>query len=195
MVWERGGMPFRQIFWSRNGAAANIVDHRWNANTEAFRQIMSYSSGWPRSVYFLAQITPKRGIWHQKILRGPTDPLSGRGRPPPAPPSTATRRVRGRKLPRWWNNEVSLNRQHAPSYGMLSALIYSARRWMFSSDVVCCLVRLVCQAGHAYSKTGRMTVRKKYSKSCLSTLAHFNFFTKQSFSSFWRDGVDVVVPI
>ena len=31
------------------------------------------------------------------------DPLSERGRPPPAPtPSTATRRARGRKLPRCW---------------------------------------------------------------------------------------------
>ena len=39
MVREGGGTPFRQIFWSRNGAPANIVGHRWNANTEAFRQI------------------------------------------------------------------------------------------------------------------------------------------------------------
>ena len=42
---ERGGTPFRQIFWSRNGAAANIVGHIWNANTEAFQQITSYSLG------------------------------------------------------------------------------------------------------------------------------------------------------
>jgi len=42
---ERGGTPFRQIFWSRNGAPANIVGHRWNANTEAFWQITSYSLG------------------------------------------------------------------------------------------------------------------------------------------------------
>ena len=47
MVRERGGTPFRQIFWSRNGAPANIVGHRWNANTEAFRQITPYSLGWP----------------------------------------------------------------------------------------------------------------------------------------------------
>jgi len=65
VVWERGGTPFRQIFWSRNGAPTNIVGHRWNANTEAFLQITSYSLGYPRSVYFLAQIAPKRGIWHQ----------------------------------------------------------------------------------------------------------------------------------
>ena len=45
VVRERGGTPFWQIFWSRNGAPANIVGHRWNANTEAFRQITSYSSG------------------------------------------------------------------------------------------------------------------------------------------------------
>jgi len=29
VVRERGGTPFRQIFWSRNGALANIVGHRW----------------------------------------------------------------------------------------------------------------------------------------------------------------------
>ena len=52
VVRERGGTPFRQIFWSRNGAPANIVGHRWNANSEAFRQI-----------------APKRGIWHQKFLK------------------------------------------------------------------------------------------------------------------------------
>jgi len=38
VVRERGGAPFRQILWSRNGAPANVVGHRWNANTEAFRQ-------------------------------------------------------------------------------------------------------------------------------------------------------------
>ena len=43
VVRERGGTLFQQIFWSRNGAPANIVGHRWNANTEAFRQIMLYS--------------------------------------------------------------------------------------------------------------------------------------------------------
>jgi len=32
VVRERGGTPFRQIFWSRNGAPANIVGHRWNAS-------------------------------------------------------------------------------------------------------------------------------------------------------------------
>jgi len=78
------------------------------------------------------------------------------------------------RLSRLSDNEVSLNRQHASSYGMLAAIICGARSWMFSSDVVCCFVRLVCQAGHAYSKAGRMTVNKKYSKSCLSTLARFN---------------------
>ena len=84
------------------------------------------------------------------------------------------------RLSRLSDNEVSLNRQHASSYGMLPAIICSARRWMFSSDVVCCFVRLVCQAGHAYSKTGQMTVKKKYSKSCLWTPARFNFFKNPS---------------
>ena len=106
---ERGGTPFRQIFWSRNGAAANIVGHRWNANTEArsgksrrTRQVD------PRSVYFLAQIAPKRGIWHQKSLKKfpgvtPRTPSAEGGDPLPHPPSTATRRARGRKLPRCWD--------------------------------------------------------------------------------------------
>ena len=47
VVRERSGTSFRQIFWSRNGAPANIVGHRCYANTEAFRQITSYSLGWP----------------------------------------------------------------------------------------------------------------------------------------------------
>jgi len=42
VVPERGGKPFRQIFWSRNGAPVNIIYHSWNADTEAFRQIRSY---------------------------------------------------------------------------------------------------------------------------------------------------------
>jgi len=42
MVPECGGMPFRQIFWSRNGASVNIVYHSWNEITAAFRQISSY---------------------------------------------------------------------------------------------------------------------------------------------------------
>jgi len=41
VVRERGGAPFWQIFWSRNGAQANITI----ANTEVFWQIMSYSLG------------------------------------------------------------------------------------------------------------------------------------------------------
>ena len=44
VVRKRGGTPFRQIFWSQNGAPANIVGHRWNANTEAFRQITSVTA-------------------------------------------------------------------------------------------------------------------------------------------------------
>jgi len=106
---ERGGTPFRQILWSRNGGLANIVGHRWNANTEAFRQITSYSLGYPRSVYFLAQIAPKRGIWHQKSQKKfpggdtPGSPQREVATPYRTYPSTATRRARGRKLPRCWD--------------------------------------------------------------------------------------------
>jgi len=42
VVPERGGTPLRQIFWSRNGAPVNVVGHRRNANTVAFRQIRIY---------------------------------------------------------------------------------------------------------------------------------------------------------
>jgi len=41
VVRERGGAPFWQIFWSRNGTPANITI----ANTQVFWQIMSYSLG------------------------------------------------------------------------------------------------------------------------------------------------------
>jgi len=66
VVRERGGTPFGKILWSRNGAPANIVGHRWNASTEAFRQITSYSLGRPSISFFQAKIAPKRGIWHHK---------------------------------------------------------------------------------------------------------------------------------
>jgi len=39
VVPERSGTPFRQIVLSRSGAPVNIVGHRRNANTVAFRQI------------------------------------------------------------------------------------------------------------------------------------------------------------
>ena len=41
VVPEGGGALFRQIFLSRNGAPANIVYQRRNADTAAFRQISS----------------------------------------------------------------------------------------------------------------------------------------------------------
>ena len=95
VVRERGGTPFRQIFWSQNGAPANIVGHRWNANTEAFRQITSVTA----RTRDLASKISKKFQWVT-----PPDALSGRGRPPPAPSrSTVTRRARGRKLPRCWD--------------------------------------------------------------------------------------------
>jgi len=39
VVPERSGTPFRQIVLSWSGAQANVVGHRRNANTAAFRQI------------------------------------------------------------------------------------------------------------------------------------------------------------
>jgi len=60
VVRERGGTPFRQIFWIRNGAPANIVGHIGGKLT------LKRSGKSRRSVYFLAQIAPKRGIRHHK---------------------------------------------------------------------------------------------------------------------------------
>ena len=91
VVRERGGTPFRQIFWSRNGAPANIVGHRWNANTEAFRQITSYSLGWPSISLFSGpnclqtrdlawKISKKFPGWH------PRTSSAGEGDPLPHPP-------------------------------------------------------------------------------------------------------------
>jgi len=44
-------------------------------------------------------------------------------------------------------------------------IIFSARFWITSICLVSSLVRLVCHAGQAYSKTGRITeyCKKKYS--------------------------------
>jgi len=100
VVWERSGTPFRQIFWSRNGAPATVVGHTWNANTEAFQQITSYSLGWPSISLFSGPNCPQTRDLASKISKKipgvtPPDSLSRRGRPPPtlAP-------VRGRKLRR-----------------------------------------------------------------------------------------------
>jgi len=69
-VRERGGTPFRQIFWSRNGAPANTVGHRWKDNTEAFRQITLYSFGWP-SISLFSGPNAGFGIKNlKKIIRG-----------------------------------------------------------------------------------------------------------------------------
>jgi len=113
MVQERGGTPLRQICWSRNGAPANIVGHRWNANTEAFRQITSYSLTLHQFIFW-SKLPQTRDLASKisKKFPGvipPVDPPQRQGATPtrntvPAPtPSTATRRARGRKLPRCWD--------------------------------------------------------------------------------------------
>ena len=85
VVRERGGTPFRQIFWSRNGAPANIVGHRWNANTEAFRQITSYTLGWPSISLFCGPNCPTNagfGIKNLKKIPGWHPGLPQRGATP-----------------------------------------------------------------------------------------------------------------
>jgi len=71
------------------------------------------------------------------------------------------------------------NKRQASSYGMLPTMIWRARRWTFSSVLDCSFVRLVCQAGHPYSRIGQTTVWKKYAISSLTTPARFNFFKNQ----------------
>jgi len=41
VVLQRGGTPFRQVFLSRDGTRVNIVYHKRNTDTAAFRQISS----------------------------------------------------------------------------------------------------------------------------------------------------------
>ena len=79
--------------------SANIVGHRWNANTEVFRQITSYSLGWPSMSLFSVPNCPQMRIWHQKSQKKipgviPPTPSSGGDTIPPCA---------GRKLPRCWD--------------------------------------------------------------------------------------------
>jgi len=82
VVWERGGTLCRQIFWSRNGAPANIVGHRWNANTEAFRQITSYSLGYYTIVYTISLFSGPN-CPQVRHLASKISKKNFRGRPPP----------------------------------------------------------------------------------------------------------------
>ena len=171
MVRERGGTPFRQIFWSRNGAPANIVGHSWNSNTEAFRQITSYSLGWPSISLFSGPNCPQTLDLASKISKkfsGVTspDPLSGRGQPPPAPtPSTATRHARGRKLPRCW--DLGLGNRSPKSKFTTAPLVatyqhqgcqleFLYNRYWRSLIPPCCLVRARQQWGF-YRRTIQYT--------------------------------------
>jgi len=95
VVRECGGTPFRQLFWSRNGAPADIVGHKWNANSEVFWQITSYSLGWPSVSLFSGPNCPQTRDLASKISKKEFS-----GDHTPVHPSTATRRARGRKLPR-----------------------------------------------------------------------------------------------
>jgi len=85
VVWERGGTPFRQIFWSRNGAPANIVGHRWNASTEAFRQNHVVLVRLTLYMFiFWPKLPPNAGLGIKNLKKKfpgvtPPDPLSGWG--------------------------------------------------------------------------------------------------------------------
>jgi len=131
VVRERGETPFRQIFWSRNGAPANIVGHRWNA--EAFRQITSYSVRLTPISLFSGRNCPQTRDLASKISKkisgGNTPgPCQREGATPPAPtPSTATRRARGRKLPRCW--DLGLGNRSPKSKFNTTRRLLRRRRW------------------------------------------------------------------
>ena len=94
---ERGGTPFRQIFWSRNGAPANIVGHRWNANTEAnhvvlVRLTLDQFIFWPKlppNADLASKISKTLPGWH------PRTSSAGVGDPVPHPPPARLDAVRG----------------------------------------------------------------------------------------------------
>ena len=102
VVRERGGTPFRQIFWGRGTALRQISLATAGGTLTPKSSGKSRRTRWvdPRSVYFLALIAPKRGIWHQKspkkIYEGDTPgPPQREGRPPPAPTPARLHAVRG----------------------------------------------------------------------------------------------------
>jgi len=95
-------------------ALRHIVGHRWNTNTEAFRRITSYSLGWPSISLFSGPNCPQTRDLASKIsenFSGVTPGLPQREEATPSrthpqhgyTPCTATRRARGRKLPRCWD--------------------------------------------------------------------------------------------
>jgi len=104
-VRERGGTPFRQIFWSGNGAPANIVGHRWNANTEAFWQIRSYVRLTLDQFIFWPKLPSNAGfgIKNVKKISGGNTPGPSAGGDDPLPHQLQhgyTPCAGGRKLPR-----------------------------------------------------------------------------------------------
>ena len=156
----------RQIFWNRNGAPANIVGHRWNANTEAFRQITSYSLGWPSISLFSGPNCPPNAGFGIKSLKNfsgvtPLDPLSGRERPGGRTyPITATRRARGRKLPRCW--DLGLGNRSPKSKFTTTPLVLGHPELCFCQVVrVCCWVGLnadICCSLHCATTVRRAAV-------------------------------------
>jgi len=59
-------------------------------------------------------------------------------------------------------------------------VVNSIQESMALSFFDCSFIRLVCQARHAYFRTGLKTAWKKYAKSSLSTPARFSFLRNQS---------------
>jgi len=81
-------------------ALRHIVGHRWNTNTEAFRQITSYSLGWPSISLFSGPNCPQTRDLASKISENfsgvtPRTPSAGGGDPLSHPPPARLHAVRG----------------------------------------------------------------------------------------------------
>jgi len=97
-VRKRGGTPFRQIFWSRNGSPANIVAN----HVVLVRLTLDQFIFWPK-------LPPNAGFCIKNLRKK----ISGGDTPEPPQPEGATpsrthsqhgyRPCAGRKLPRCWD--------------------------------------------------------------------------------------------
>ena len=132
VVRERGGTQFRQIFRSRNGAPANVVGHRWNANTEAFRQITSYSLGGPSISLFSGPNCPQTLDLASKICKknsgGDTrTPSAGGGDPLRTHPQHGYTPGAGAQAARCWDLGLG-NRSPKSNFTTTSLSVYIVER-------------------------------------------------------------------
>jgi len=139
VVRGRGETPFRQIFWSRNGAPAILLATGGTLTLKRSGNIMSYALGCGPNCPQTRDLASKN--LKKKFLGvTPPDPLSGTGRPPPAPsPSTTTRRARGRKL-----SPLLGSRSRKPSSQIKIFHCTSAPEWLETPARAVCVWCIRC---------------------------------------------------